>query len=65
LRISLPDHEVRRAASLRVMDVYGRPLLRRPFAATLDVSGLPAGYYYLLVEDATGRAWGRAGFVRR
>ncbi|MEM1359155.1 MAG: T9SS type A sorting domain-containing protein, partial [Bacteroidota bacterium] len=68
LFVKLPIEEMKTTDQLTVIDLYGRPLLSVPYGQSgngLVVDGLPAGYYLLVVADASGRARGRAGFVKR
>ncbi|MEL7160271.1 MAG: T9SS type A sorting domain-containing protein, partial [Bacteroidota bacterium] len=68
LRVNLPA-EVSLDDVLTVIDVHGRTLQSTVYGRVgngLDVSGLPAGYYYLVLRGANdGLAKGRTAFVRK
>ncbi len=66
INIRLPDQAASPQDALVVMDLYGRQLARTTYVSAAngwDLSHLTPGYYLVVVEDANGRARGRAGFV--
>ena len=68
VRIRLPESHARPDAQLTVTDIHGRELTRTNYARAANgwnLDHLPAGYYFVLLLDDSGRAAGRAGFVKR
>ncbi|MEM6769805.1 MAG: T9SS type A sorting domain-containing protein, partial [Bacteroidota bacterium] len=66
IKVEAPDADIRPSDILQVTDLHGRPLKSVRYDQVgqgLDVSGLPAGYYLLLVNDAGGFTRGRTAFV--
>lgn len=67
IKVNVPAEALQANDLLQVTDLHGRPLMSVPYGQLgrgLNVSQLPAGYYLLLVNDATsGLVKGRAAFV--
>ncbi|MTB51269.1 SdrD B-like domain-containing protein [Lewinella sp. W8] len=67
INIAVPNREVRAGDLLTVTDIYGRPMASMTYGALAgnawNLEHLPAGYYLLLVADASGVTRGRTGFV--
>lgn len=66
IKVQVPDNDIRPSDVLTVTDLHGRPLRSVTYdqlGQGLDVSGLPAGYYLLLVNDNQGFTRGRTAFI--
>jgi hypothetical protein len=63
IHISLSDEFDYTSLTIKVLDVMGRNVLRIPFAATVNVGALPAGIYWLCLEDARGNTIGVEKFA--